>query len=389
MNAKAPEYGNLQVVAMLERYLMEARKGKINLACIACCIPPNVISTEFAGTLIMKDHAFEAIEKLKSDLGSEITNITLPDRDPALGADYACYNAAAGPMSYDFLTWLVDREMHRVRMGVPAPLKVGFFYGRDGKAAFNIETRRQMFYGVARPSLELLGAVEDREALNAATKEFYLITDIVKAARAGEAVPRYKATLAAKLQVGQWLGGGPYVTITLRETAIWEHRNSNLAAWFKFGRWLKKQGMRVVFVRDTRMVKEPLPPDLTVYPPASIDLHARCALYEMAEANLFVANGPVHLALFGTRPFVSFTQLYPEGHSDYVNTAQFWETKLGVKPGEPFPWLRPDQFVEWCLPGEGFDTFDRIKAAWEKLNSALIGQPARTEGQPHELRVAS
>jgi len=53
--------------------------------------------------------------------------------DETLDASHVCYKRRhTGPLGFDFIYWLVDAEMTRVREGAPAPLKVAFWCGQEG-----------------------------------------------------------------------------------------------------------------------------------------------------------------------------------------------------------------------------------------------------------------
>ena len=134
--------------------------------------------------------------------------------------------------------------------------------------------------------------------------------------------------------------------------------------WLKFAEYLTAQGERVIFVRDTRYAMDKITGYETC-PAASIDIDVRLALYENAQCNLFVSNGPWSLALFGTRPWLFFNQIdamdpYPP------NTNQWWVQYHGIGEGEQFPWSRPDQRIIWKR-----DTFANLCTAWEELEPAL------------------
>jgi hypothetical protein len=79
-----------------------------------------------------------------------------------------------------------------------------------------------------------------------------------------------------------------YATITMRESHYWPERNSHRAEWQKVAWWLTKQGIEPVFVEDTDRATDAI----------SFDIDLRAALYEGAEINLGVANGPMVLLPF-------------------------------------------------------------------------------------------
>ncbi len=354
--------GNADVIAVLERYLAVAREGRMSYVALVGLQEPDSVTGFFGGCDQRLSAAREAVGKLGILIDTEILNRTLPDRDESLGADYVCYPYAAAPASFDFLVWLIDQEMTRIRAGAPAPLKVAFWFGRDGKTGLNTPARVQMFEKVCRPSLDLIGAVEDDRAMLGRYKPSHTTREIVASARAGERVPILRAPTDAVETVREALRGQPSaVTITLREAEHWSHRNSNIGAWTRFAADLRLRGYFPVFVRDTRVAFEPLE-DFATSPLASIDLHVRMALYECAAANLFISNGPGSLANFSDRPWLEFVNLQPDGHLFAPETPNFYRESLGIEPGAQFPWSREDQRIVWSA-----DSYEAISEAWEKF----------------------
>ena len=360
--------GNAEAVAALEQYLKFAKEGHIGYAVVMVGDARNkMILGMTTGSTIFEPAIATNIRKMAEKVEKDALNRSFPPHDPSLGADYVAYNIPNGPLSYDFIAWLIDAEMTRIRKGAPAPLKVHFWMGRDGTELPEKTRRKQVFENVVRPALALIGAVEDPKAKNAGSKEFYLIGDIVKACKAGETVPRLKAPSPLDEP------GFHPVTITLRECDHWPHRNSNMDAWMRFARYLEAQGEQVIFIRDTAKVAEPL--DFTTCPAASINLHDRIALYEAAKCNLFVSNGPGSLCVFGERPWLMFIELMEDGHPYEVNTPTYFREKLGLEKGDQHPWSGPDQRIVWAP-----DTYENIVEAWEKLNAECFSGASRLHG---------
>src|SRR5262249_55124757 len=156
------------------------------------------------------------------------------------------------------------------------------------------------------------------------------------------------------------LDGSSPIVITLREKEGWQDRNSQIPEWIKFAEYLRDQGRDVLFVRDFDMAREPLP--FPTYPEASLDTHIRLALYEAAACNFFVANGPVHLALFTERPMLAFIPVKGDDYEYWANTPTFWRDLHGVEQFGQMPWSRPDQRLVW-----GMDDFETIRKAWDDL----------------------
>lgn len=375
---KFQAHGNADVVAALETILAEAKQGLMAYVAIMGLTEPEDVSAYFGGSIHLLPRAHKDIGTLQEMMKAKIMERDLPPRDPALGADYACYNACVAPLSFDFLAWMVDAEMTRVRKGAPAPLKVHFWFGRnreddpritkDSEPGLGLPSRKIMLENVCRPMLKLIGAVEDEKATGGWFTAVCTTRGIVEAAKAGEPVPKFKAP-----KTTFWHDHRGYVTITLREAVDWPHRNSSIGEWLRIADYLKERGERVVFVRETSQAYEFLGPYAT-WPPASIDLSARMALYQSAKANLFVSNGPASLAWFSDKPWLMLTEpepdVAPEGQHIYApNTRKAWRENMGIEVGEQWPWSRPDQRIVWAK-----QDYETIVEAWEQWIEPALQQ---------------
>lgn len=347
---------NVEVIELLETFKELARDHGFSSVAIAMGSHPGYATVEYAGDLSLQQGTLEAVDVLRREIEFSIDNYKLPERDQSLGADYVCYDCCRGPLGFDFLNWLIDAEMIRARENAPSPLKVAFWTGKSDKIVGDplVYHRRQHWIKhVFRPLLQMIGAVEDAKALRGRQKEIYVPRDICAAARAGEPVPRLRAP-DVEMPSGA-------VTITLRESCYWTHRNSQLAEWIQFALDLKRSGERVIFVRDTERADEQLD-GFETCPLASTNLLARFALYENAKANLFVSNGPATLALYGSKPWLQFTPVEPEGSMFLGNTAKFWERSMGVPVGSQYPWSADNQRIVWL---SGPETYATIKQAYD------------------------
>ena len=364
--------GNAEVIALLERWIARAKLGQINYVALAAAEGPIHVYHDFAGLRGMEFAANWGLDVLKARIQNQQATLDPPVPDTSVTADRFVWLATRGPACFDFFAWLVMAEMHRLREKAPGPLRVGFYWGKDGSMERILQTagRRQMYRNVIIPSLAFVGAVEDDTCIgNGRVMERYTFVDIVKACRLGEDVPLFTPSAGAVAAIKDFIDCSgtvwkPPITITLREAAYSSHRNSNLDEWLKFAEYLTAQGERVVFVRDTSHAMDKITGYETC-PAASVDIDVRLALYEGAKCNLFVSNGPWSLALFGTAPWLMFNQIdaldpYPP------NTAQWWRQFHGIDQGEQFPWSRPDQRIVWQR-----DTFANMTKAWEELEPLL------------------
>ncbi len=349
-------HGNDNVILALEKMLAEARRGEVGYIITVMVAKDHPPMGFWGGSVSMETMAALEMRQLMGALDHEIINKVLPPRAIGIPADRVCYNIPLSPLSFDFSCWLIDAEMTRRIEGAPGPLKVCFWFGRDGKTGIDDPSRQQMLNCVMRPLLALIGAVEDDSAVDGRYKQFFSTRDIVNRSKAGFDVPKCQAPKdKRKIMAAQHQGA---VTITLREAAVQPFRNSNIEAWFRFAQYLRSQGEKVVFVRDTARAHDPVDGFKTC-PEASIDLHWRLALYEVAKTNLFVSNGPGGLSLFCNYPWLMFLKPEDQTYEYEPNTPNFWRDNIGVEMGSQFPWCRPDQRMVWMA-----DDYENLVQAW-------------------------
>ncbi len=334
------------IIELLEVYLQAARDGKFDHAAVAMTGYDGIAAFDFAGDIRLEPTTVRAIALLNDKLKNSIDTWTLPPQDKNLDQSNVVYNLGCGPLGFDFIVWLLHAEMMRRKANVPPPLKVAFWTA-NSDPRLSARGRQQWVDNVFRPSLALIGAVEDEAALRGYRPEVYVTRPLVDAAKRGVTIPRLRSLLKAPVIEKR------YITITLREASHNPERNSSLGAWLSFAKYLEKHGEHVIFVRDFERADDPLE-GFRTEPRASSHLLARMALYENAAVNLFVSNGPGILCVFGSRPWLQFVR-------DVDGTPEFWRDKIGLCVGEQYPWSAPNQRVIWAP-----DTYDNIVAAWEQ-----------------------
>jgi hypothetical protein len=350
--------GNAEVVQLCKAVLREARKGQLTAAAFVATQAGNDrVAMTHAGAVTALANIRIGLTTLAGNIEGEIDSYR---SNPVTNAQANTheYNLLTDPLNFDFLIWLVEAEMIRVREGAPPPLRVHFANVErlDGPSR---EKGRLFFENVHRPLLPLVGAVEV-ETPGGWRKATLTPSEIVAAARRGEKVPILRADANARAVVDGWLQGKKApVTITLREATHWPARNSNVSAWLSFARCLRDMGENVVFVRDTEKGNEPLEDFLTC-PFASFNVTKRMALYERAKINLFTSNGPAGLGLFSTTPYLYFIDVYKDPNYP-ANNPEWWLQHNGIGKGEQWPWAKPDQRMIWKP-----DTYENICEAWER-----------------------
>ncbi len=118
----------------------------------------------------------------------------------------------------------------------------------------------------------------------------------------GDLLKNANRCFSASAQAKAWVGSKyrNYFTITLRECAYGEDRNSDRVEWWKLAKHITNMGGHVVIVPDT--YGKPLK-DFPNCVEAAWDIDIRCALYEGALLNMGVANGPMSVAILSQSKF--------------------------------------------------------------------------------------
>lgn len=347
--------GNKDAVQFLESLTAYAKENPVGYVAAVMCQDGPGFTGGFVGTVELELRARASLDELGKMMDKNEVNRT-NEIDSNLDASYVCYNVTKSPVSYDFIAWLIDQDMERKAQNIISPLKVGFFFGRDGKTGMGDEYRQLMLNEVCRPAMEMIGAEEDPVATQGKFKEFFSFKYTVENFNKGIPLTKFKSTKVLKDYKPR-----SYVTITLREADHWPHRNSKLKEWTKFATWLETQGERVVFVRDTVKADERIE-GFETFPEASKDLYARVALYQNAKCNMFVANGPGALCFFGDAPWLGFFEIDDEGAYNAAKTV-FWKECCGVEVGNQFPWSTDKQQIVWQP-----DYYTNLVLAWKKLD---------------------
>jgi len=353
--------GNKEVIAGLEYWLEQAKKGDFCYYALAAVKDGDQVAHDFAGAAGIEHHCIAGLKAATADLELVRAARRLGPRN--IGLDASCHEwpFTGTPVNWDFLIWLVGAEMTRRRHNGPAPLRVHF-----SRTEFLDPYAKDFFECVFRPLLPLIGAIEDSAAAGGRHSPMYVPYDIVLASKAGEKVPILQASTEDRYTMDLWLHGERPITITLREAMHWEQRNSNLEAWLKFASDLEAQGNNVVFIRDTEKSTEPLP-GFASCPAASHSVGMRMALYEQATCNLFVSNGPAGLGLFSKTPYLYFVNMKVDKKYRYpANHPLWWMRSNGLCEGEQWPWASPTQKMIWKT-----DDYENLCSAWEEYSPLL------------------
>ncbi|WP_434625510.1 hypothetical protein [Azospirillum sp. B2RO_4] len=199
-------------------------------------------------------------------------------------------------------------------------------------------------------------------------REIYWFSHLMARAEDGLDVRVLEAPEAARRRARRWLderaGGRRVVTITLRETAYSDVRNSRLEDWAAFAAGLDPERYLPVVLRDMARAHEPLPGDwgaAVSWPEPVWNVPLRTALYELAWFNLLVNNGPAALAYLNPHAPCAVLKMLAD-----VNEARAQhQRRLGVEPYGQYPFSAPTQRLVWEddeLPAirRAFDAFVRL-----------------------------
>lgn len=347
------------VVELLETYLEAAKTQPFSWCGVVMVGHPNVGACDFAGDVALENHGMDAIKILASRVRETIEITQLPPQDPDLDKSFVVYNLAVETLGFEFINWLVYSEMERVRSGAPAPLRVGFFGGKDDRYITNLNARTRWLTNVFRPSLKFIGAVEDDRAIAGFRHRGALLKRICDGSNNGDPVPVFQAANPIR--------DSGYITITLRELPYYTYRNSVVGEWLQVATTLKERGERVIFIRDTDKANEPID-GFPICPKASLDLDVRMAMYQNAKLNFFSPNGPWQLALFSNAPWIQMINVNENERDSLIDATvnqDFWRKELGIEMGEQFPWQSRNQRMIWKP-----ETHENIMSAYDELNLA-------------------
>lgn len=267
----------------------------------------------------------------------------------------AFYDLAYGPVSYDFVTWLV-RAMFMAKEGAFARLHVVIVPKEDGLGGFSRhwgEHDAEAAYWrlwhiimascpLARATVTLAHSKRQAQEIAVSSKnsstwwpdgKSHFMGPLVQASREGRRIPTLTATDQAKRYVGSLLGQDQkkVVTLTLRDQSTDPARNSNKEAWNRLHDRIESKGFRVFRLNDSNQALR------SGRGFAELDPDIRLALYESAELNLIGNNGPQELLKFSAAPYVIFGLALSDGWKDH------FRRYFSMEIGDQLPWAGPRQ----------------------------------------------
>jgi hypothetical protein len=271
----------------------------------------------------------------------------------------AFYDLEFGPVSFDFITWLVCAKKH----AGDQPLHVVIVPKEDGLGGFSRHwgehdehAARWRLWHIVVASCPLVGATvtvaQSRRQANMLKSGTYwgegkqhFMFPLVDAFRKGESIPKLKPTMQAVRYIcSSMMGKRPFVTLTVRNQSTDPTRNSKLDEWKKLAEHLSKK-WHVVWLDDAN---EALSQGRGF---AELDPDIRLALYDQSAMNFIGNNGPSVMLQLSNAPYRVFLDKgWPE----------HWKTYFHMQIGEQFPWANEFQRLVFKP-----DTFENMRASWD------------------------
>jgi tetratricopeptide (TPR) repeat protein len=325
----------------------------------------------------------------------------------------AYYDISIAPLTFDFLTFLVLAELHRVEQGynffrVVFVPETADTKDQNLKDRFSDADRRWRLTNVLVPSCSMVPGCGGRITVCNARDEAaalletspdpafpigytvenpvpcFQIAEVAAACACGKKVPSIRAPDRATDFVREWIQGHAknrkIVCITLREADYGRERNSNIEAWAKFAKSLDAAEYFPIIVRDTYATFKPVPAELDglcIFPQASVNLEIRLALYEQSYLNMQTNGGPLVLCHLDDK--TRCVTLKPMVASWHDSTAFGIKRGVGVEIGAQPNFLSPFQRWVWDT-----DSFEAIIGAF-RLMTSFIG--SGTEGMSEQEKA--
>jgi len=272
----------------------------------------------------------------------------------------AFYDLEVGPVSFDFVVFLVKAEIARRAAKadrlhvviVPfAQGVVGMF--RDKRQFYDAHEMRWRLWNICIPACSLLNASvtlatdwQQADCIAAASQSqglcwptdwanqtlrnrHHLIGDIITSARSGAPVPQLSASEHARRAVAERNARLqlPVVTMTMRGTYL-DSRNSDAHEWEAAAQHIRTKGYVVRMLRDTSTALR------EGHGFGELNLDLRMAEYQESFFNIQANNGSASLCWFSDRPYI----MLDAGVGDSAEEWRGLFVEQGLPLGESWPW---------------------------------------------------
>lgn len=287
------------------------------------------------------------------------------------------YDFAVSPAYHDFITFLQNAELHRIRHGFDK-LRIVFVPGpKQGYRNDTLRTTQSnllMTRNVLLPACHLLKSctsiiwLDQREpaqgllanpkavfprdyTLDNPTSD-YLEPAIQCAFLRDEVVSYFTAPedkqQLARAFIASVCGDKKPLTVTMREAShdISDRRSINVPEWQAFFDRIDLNVYQPIIIRDTACAFDTntVFPGFPQAPMASLDVLFRVALYENSYVNFFTNNGPYVFSLYSKYNSIVFKYA---SEDVYATTEKFLKNSVGLTWGDQRPITEKRTIIAW------------------------------------------
>ena len=228
----------------------------------------------------------------------------------------ATYRLSKHLCSFDFYDWLV-------MVAALGAKEIVFDLSNPRISWWPHDVMIKRFYSIMEPGPAFLGLPS---RLGHDVGELDMVSRMWEWALAGRTFPRL-ATVRPP--------ASKEYTVTIRDSDTHKERDSNRAAWIRFAETIGAE-----IIEDDRI--------------KPIHLHDRMALYAGARMNFGVCNGPMHLITLSSYPVTMVVNNAAAAKS---------QRKKGNVHGGKFPWMLPNQRMEWVE-----DSYDNLCRMFDTIS---------------------
>ena len=413
-------------------HLETARAFGFLKACAAPAIPspprelPDVLNrladaaADYGDVALLEDLIFATADPASAE--AAWTHLHAPEELAGSNGDalFAVYDLNAGPLTYDFVQFLVLAERFRLASGKPHLRLIVVPGEHEGFRNFSQRDRflstvskewrlRQLVMRAAHLVPALAGITRFRSRKSAAAflgrvepglvfpPGFdskapacpYHLAFVMQFATQGAdirslAAPPLTSALVRRL-LRELAGTRPVVTITLRQSEFQPARNSRLDQWLRFAGACETRGLFPLFVPDTEALLAGRDAELGGFaslPLAALSLPVRAAVYQESWHNMLANGGPYTLCLYNARArFSMFKLLVPDVHT----ASAAFHASQGLTPGTQLPFAGPMQRLVW--EDDSLDVLERELDSVLALNPPTACMPRASSGAQHSKSI--
>jgi hypothetical protein len=170
-------------------------------------------------------------------------------------------------------------------------------------------------------------------------------------------------------------GEKPVVAITLRQSEFQEARNSRMDQWLQFAVSCREKGLFPLFIPDTEAILRGAAVEIGGFPVftlAALSIGFRAAAYQESWLNMLANGGPYTICLYNARARFSMFKLLVPG---IMTASAAYHVGQGLMPGSQLPFAGPLQRLVW--------EDDSLEALERELSYVM----AQASGPQEDLRA--